>query len=207
MTTITDDFNRVDQSGLGTAAGGWSWSANVESNSPPGNEAGIVSNRAQDVSAYPVSVRAEIDLATDDNYAQMTIVDRGAGDTNGVICRESTGIDPSYYLAILLDDSDAVAIFKNTGGINFALIGSFVGVTVSLPQIIKVQAVGTTVKCFWDGVEVISETDSEITTGKRAGMRFGSAGVRTFDNFEAGDVGGASAGKPMHYYNQQRRLA
>jgi hypothetical protein len=53
----------------------------------------------------------------------------------------------------------------------------------------KVQAVGSTIKAFWDGIEKISVTDTTITTGRRAGLRTGgAAGVsRVYDDFEAGD--------------------
>lgn len=190
---IGDTFNRADAS-LGTSSDGtFVWSpGNLEIVSgSSGNQATIVSNQCkQGDAASIVSIRADVALTNDDNYAQITVVTRGTGDGCGVYCRASTGTNPSYYIAYLPEASNNVQLYKNTGGASFTQLGSNVAVTVSLPQTLRVQAIGTTIKVFWDGVEKISVTDSAITTGTRTGIRIGAGGTtrRVVDDFRAGDA-------------------
>ena len=191
---INDTFNRANQAPVaGSSDGTWSWnSGSVETASGLGNHVDVVSNQAKQQSAgSAVSLRAEVSLANNDNYAQMAIVTRGTGDGCGVCCRETAaGVDPAYYIAYLLEASANVRLYKNTGGIAFTQLGSDTAVTIALPQAIRVQAIGTTIKCFYAGVEKISVTDSAITTGTRTGMRVGSGGStpRIVDDFRAGDA-------------------
>ncbi len=199
---INDTFNRGDGGLVGSSDGFWSWSnGNLETVSgSSGNAVSVVSNQCKQGNAGSiVSVRAEQDLTNDDNYAQMSIITRGTGDGCGVYCRASTGTNPAYYIAYLIEASDNVQLYKNTGGASFTQLGSNVAVTVSLPNTLRVEAIGTAIKVYWDGVQKISVTDSSITTGKRAGMRVGSGGStqRIVDGFRAGDapeVAGAAHG-------------
>ena len=55
MTTITDNFNRADQGGLGTSGGGWSWSAELVG---AGGGANIVSNQAKSTATAQAVFRA-----------------------------------------------------------------------------------------------------------------------------------------------------
>ncbi len=152
----------------------------------------IVSFQAKELTAaLACCVRAEQSFSTDDNYAEALIVARGTGAGEGVCCRMSNdAVGPTYYMAYLLDASDNVQLYKNTGGSNFVQIGSNAPVTVSLPQVLKVSASGGTIKAYWNGVEVLSVSDSTLTTGKKSGLRTGGAGVtrRIYGNFQAGDL-------------------
>ena len=190
MAVKTDNFNRADSVGnLGTSAEGWSWSSadNLETGGAGG--CSLLSNQAtQGIASILVAVRAEVDLATDDNYAQADVVQVGTADGHGVCCRMSTGTGPSYYLAYIRSDS-FFGLYKNTGGQNFVELASTTVSISSLPVRLKVQAVGTSIKAYWGSTE-LTATDSAITTGKRGGFRFGAGGgtTRIFDNFEMGDV-------------------
>lgn len=196
MAVKTDNFNRADQTNLGTSSEGWSWSTG-DLEIASGGHCDVSANRAIGLNLTQLCTgRAEVDLSTPDNYAQITIVQLGSTGTSdgmGVACRMSGGTGPSYYLAYVLDSGTTLRLYKNTGVQAFTQLGSDVTIAGPLPKILKVQAVGTTIKAFWDGVERISVTDSSITTGLRGGFRYGgpSSIPRLFDNFEMGDVGGS----------------
>ncbi len=190
---INDTFNRADGVLVVSSDGSWSWSAgNIETaNGSSANAVQVVSNQCkQNNAASLVSVRAEVDLTNDDNYAQISVVVRGDTQGTGVYCRAATGTNPAYYLAWIDASTDNVQLYKTTGGGTFTQLGSNASVTVSLPQTLRIEAIGTAIKVYWDGVQKISVTDSSVTTGKRAGMRFGAPGstLRIVDNFRAGDA-------------------
>jgi hypothetical protein len=225
MTTIRDDFNRSDQTNLGAAtlssvSQGWSWSSGDLEVSGAGRM-DIVSNQAKQLSgAVLCSVRAETDLASNDNYAQASIYVWGTElqDGSGVCCRMSGGTGPSFYMAYLFNPTggvgnERVLLYKNTGAQNFVQLGSNEPVSVSLPDTLKIEAVGTAIKTYFNGTQCTnaSASDSAVTTGKRAGFRLGGGGAaaRIHDDFEAGDVGGGGgpAGKPWNHYSQMRRMA
>lgn len=177
---INDDFTRANQTNLGAASvsgvsQGWSWSTgDVESGNS--TSINILSNQAakETGSSSPCVVRAEIDASSSDNSCSINIVARGitAGGI-GPYCRLSSGAGPSGYLAYLLSTSDTVQLYKNTGGTSFTQIGSDSAVTVSLPDDLKVEAIGTAIKSYYNGVQCVnaSATDSGVTTGLRVGMR------------------------------------
>lgn len=193
-TTITDSFNRADQTNLGTSSEGWSWSVSLVA----GGQADIASNQAaQNVLTVATQcvVRAESDLSSSDNYSQTSVINRGGtGDNVGALCRKDSTSTLSYYLNLVVNDSSNIVLGKYVSG-SFTQLGSTTAVTVSLPQPIKVNANGSLVKGFWDSVEKISITDTAVATGVRCGMRYGGVVGATggiLDAFEAADLAAAT---------------
>lgn len=172
QTTISDNFNRADQSGLGTASGGFSWAHVVDTMNILSNEA-----RTPGWGATRIS-RAEADLSSDDHYAQITIVS-GAW---GVNTRFASGADTSYNGTY---GTGYNALRKRIAGVDTELDhGSSV-----TPTTIKVESDGSSQTMYFDGVSEASGTDTAITGNLRTGIMAGSFDTSA-DNFEAADLGG-----------------
>lgn len=172
MTTFTDDFNRADSSNLGAGwvevSGDWSISTNQLSS---GNAGGTVLLRAAGA------------MATDDNGAQVTVVTTAAV-SQGVWCRGDNNLQNGY---LWRNNGTSWDLFAVVGG-SFTAIATFAAAAVN-GDVMKVQAVGTAIKAFVNGVQRASVTDSSVTTGKTVGVRAESTNSLRFDNFTGADVG------------------
>jgi hypothetical protein len=171
VTTFTDDFNRADSTNLGAGwvevSGDWS----------------IVSNRLSPGSAGgTIILRAAGAMATSDHYAQVTIATTTAA-SHGVWCRGNSNISQGY---LWRNDGTSWNLFSVVGG-SFTSIGSFAGAAAP-GDVAKVQAVGSTIKGFVNGVERVSVTDTNVPTGTSVGLRSESASAIRFDDFAAADV-------------------
>jgi hypothetical protein len=188
-TTITESFNTANSDTLGPDL---SWTE-------LSGDADVVSNQCQVPSAASGALaRADTDLSGTDHYAQFSLVARGNAGTvgTGPICRKDSTGTLTYYHCRLLDSSANVQLYKIVANV-FTQLGSNTGVSVGLPDTIKVQANGSTIECYYEGSSIISQTDTAITTGTRTGFRssYLCGGPPTLDDFEAGDLAAAS-GQP-----------
>jgi hypothetical protein len=177
MATFTDDFNRADSTNLGAGwvevSGDWS----------------IVSNQLSSGSAGGVIIlRAAGAMATSDNSAQITIAATGAV-SHGVWCRGNTNITQGY---LWRNDGTSWNLFSAVGG-SFTSIGSFAAAAVA-GDVAKIQAVGTTIKGFVNGIQRVSVTDTAVTTGTSVGIRAESTNVLRFDDFTGADVATGATG-------------
>lgn len=177
MATFTDDFNRADSSTLGAGwvevSGDWS----------------IVSNRlSAGAAGGTIILRAAGAMASNDHYAQVTIATTAAA-SHGVWCRGNTNITSGY---LWRNDGSSWNLFSVVGG-SFTSIGSFAGAAVN-GDVAKVQAVGSTIKGYVNGVERVSVTNTAVATGTSVGLRSESAGALRFDDFDAADVVAGSTG-------------
>lgn len=196
MATVTDDFNRADSLSLGA-----NWTE-VESSA---EAAQIVSSRLRMSRSTTLRGYAYHNQALSANqYSEATFAAHSGGAFCGPCCR----MDPAGSLAsatmycCIIDDggSPDLRIHKFVNQ-NFS-IGSGAQIAVksftwSLGVRVRIEANGTTIRVLVDDVEELSVEDSDISSG-RAGMgaQFGTAGGLVsgdFDNFEAGDLGGAAA--------------
>lgn len=171
MTTFADDFNRADSSSLGAGwvevSGDWSIASNQLS---PGNAGGTI------------LLRAAAAAATDDNFTQVTIASTAAA-SQGVGCRGDTNFQNGY---LWRNDGTSWNLFAVVGG-SFTSIASFAAAAAP-GDVAKVQAVGTTIKAFVNGVQRASVTDTGVTTGKNAFIRSESTSGLRYDDFSSGDV-------------------
>jgi hypothetical protein len=171
MTTFTDDFNRADSTNLGAnwveVSGDWS----------------IISNQLSSGSAGgTIILRAAGAMATNDNSAQVTIAATGAV-SHGVWCRGNSTFTSGY---LWRNDGTSWNLFSNVGG-SFTSIGSFAGAAVA-GDAAKVQAVGSTVKGYVNGIERVSVVNTAVTTGTSVGIRAESTNLLRFDDFTGADV-------------------
>ncbi|WP_406444621.1 hypothetical protein OHB14_36905 [Streptomyces sp. NBC_01613] len=178
MTSFTDDFNRADSTNLGAnwveVSGDWSVDTNRLS---PGAAGGTIILRAAGA------------MATSDNFAQVTIAATTSA-SQGVWCRGNSNITSGY---LWRNNGTSWDLFQVFGG-SFTVIGTYTAAAAP-GDVAKVQAVGTTIKAFVNGVERVSVTDTAVTTGTSVGIRSDSAGAVRYDDFSAGDVSaGATLG-------------
>jgi hypothetical protein len=171
VASFTDDFNRADSTDLGAGwvevSGDWSIVSNQLS---PGAAGGTIILRAAGA------------MASDDNSAQVTIASTAAA-SHGVWCRGNANISSGY---LWRNDGSTWDLFSVVGG-SFTAIGSYAAAAAP-GDVAKVQAVGSTIKAFVNGVERVSLTNTHVTTGVNVGIRSESAGAIRFDNFTAADV-------------------
>lgn len=176
MASFSDDFNRADSSDLGAGwvevSGDWSIVSNQLS---PGAAGGTIILRAAGA------------MASDDHYAQITIAATVAA-SQGVWCRGNSNISSGY---LWRNDGSTWDLFSVVGG-SFTAIGSYAAAAAP-GDVAKVQAVGSTIKAFVNGVERVSLTNSHVVTGTSVGIRSESAGALRFDDFAAADVSASAA--------------
>lgn len=180
QTTITDDFNRADQSGLGSSSEGWSWTATIGGYN-------IVSNEAENVAMTGnlAFARAESDLSSEDHYAQVDVT-TVAQNRQGVAARFSDSADTAYMFVERQVVPD-FAIFKRVTGTDTLLNDSASGATE--PFTIKGECDGSGLTLYVDDVSEVTITDTDITGNVRAGLHHGGTSVGgTVDNFEAADL-------------------
>lgn len=194
---VSDNFNRADSVVLGSSPEGWSWTEVV------GNF-DIVSNTASDQVGGESSARADIDLASDDHYAQAACVKDNPGSNEpGVLCRHAAAAT-TYYRGILRKDTGAnSAILQKVvnGSITNLTLGTSSGFT--LPWTIRLEVDGSNLELFGDGLSQATGTDTEITGNTRTGiLSIGNTDRVRLDDFEAGDLGAVATDLTVNSTNQ-----
>lgn len=171
MAAFTDDFNRANSSDLGAGwvevSGDWSIDTNRLS---PGASGGTI------------ILRAAAAMDSSDHYAQVTIATTTAA-SQGVWCRGNANITSGY---LWRNDGSSWDLFSVVGG-SFTSIGSFAAAAAP-GDVARVQAVGSTIKAFVNGVERVSLTNTHVTAGTSVGLRSESTNALRFDDFAAADV-------------------
>jgi hypothetical protein len=190
MTVHTESFDKAPSTTLGPDLSWTEASGDLQ----------VVNQKCTNVNLGETNrARADSDLATSDNYAQAVIRVDNLTSTIvlGVCCRYATLTD-TCYMAQAVPILDIVRLYKVESGV-LEQIGSNTAhdFAANTDYTLKVQAVGTTIKVFVDGVEKMSETDGDIATGLRGGVAIyddTSTDDGTINNFEYGDVtaGGSS---------------
>jgi hypothetical protein len=178
VTSFSDDFNRANTTDLGAnwveVSGDWSI---VSQQLSPGAAGGTIILRAAGA------------MASNDNSAQATIAATTTA-SQGVWCRGNANITSGY---LWRNNGTSWDLFSVIGG-SFTVIGTY-AVAAAPGDVAKVQAVGSTIKAFVNGVERISVTNTGVTTGTSVGIRSDSAGALRYDDFSAADVtAGATLG-------------
>lgn len=93
-----------------------------------------------------------------------------------------------YYLAAIHDGSSSdslnnIKVYKRVGG-SFTLLGSgSISFTRGTSHTFSFTASGTSLDAKFDGVSIVSVTDSSITASGKVGMRANATGQNTFESF------------------------
>jgi hypothetical protein len=175
MTTFADDFNRADSSNLGAGwvevSGDWSIVSNQLS---PGSLGGTI------------ILRAATDTTTDDNFAQGTIAATTAA-SQGFVCRGNANFTNGY---LWRNNGTSWDLFSIVGG-SFTALATFAAAAAP-GDVAKVEAIGSAIKAYVNGVERASVTNTDVITGKSTGIRAESVSGLRFDDFSSGDAGAAT---------------
>jgi hypothetical protein len=177
VASFSDDFNRADSTNLGA---GWvevsgDWSI-VSQQLSPGAAGGTIILRAAGA------------MDSNDNYAQVTIAATAAV-SQGVWCRGNSNISQGY---LWRNNGTSWDLFQVVGG-SFTAIGTYTAAAAP-GDVAKVQAVGSTIKGYVNGVQRVSVTDTGVTTGTSVGIRGESTNSLRYDDFSAADI---TAGAPL----------
>ena len=180
MTSFSDDFNRADSTDLGA-----NW---VEVST---TDWAIVSNRLSPGAAGgTIVVRAATAMASSDHYAQVTIAATTSA-SQGVWCRGDSTLANGY---LWRNNGSNWTLFKVVAG-SFTAIGSAFVAAAAPGDVAKIQAVGSTIKGYVNGIERASVTDTAVTSGTSVGIRSDSTSALRYDDFSAADVvAGATLG-------------
>lgn len=171
MASFTDDFNRANSTDLGAnwveVSGDWSIVSNQLS---PGAAGGTI------------ILRAATAMDSTDHYAQVTIAATTAA-SQGVWCRGNANISNGY---LWRNNGSSWDLFSVVGG-SFTVIGTYAAAATP-GDVAKVQAVGTTIKGYVNGIERVSTTNTAVTTGTSVGIRSDSTSGLRYDDFAAADI-------------------
>jgi hypothetical protein len=171
VASISDDFNRANSTDLGAGwvevSGDWSIVSNQLS---PGAAGGTI------------ILRAATAMASNDHYAQVTIAATTAA-SQGVWCRGNSNISQGY---LWRNNGSSWDLFSVVGG-SFTVIATYAVAAVA-GDVAKVQAVGSTIKGYVNGVERASVVNTAVATGTSVGIRSDSAGAIRYDDFSAADI-------------------
>ena len=170
MTSFSDDFNRPD----GAPGANWVQVSGVWS---------IISQQlSPGTTGTTVLLRAATAMATSDNFAQVTITATTAV-TQGVWCRGDNTLTTGYAVRNNGTSWDLFSVVSSA----FTNIGTYSAAAVA-GDTVKIQAVGSTIKAFINGVERISVTNTAVATGTTVGIRSQANSTLRYDNFSAADV-------------------
>ncbi|MGW0837586.1 hypothetical protein [Streptomyces prunicolor] len=178
MASFSDDFDRADSTSLGAnwveVSGDWSIISNQLSS---GNAGGTIILRAAGV------------MSGNDHYAQVTMAATAAV-SHGLWIRGNSNISQGY---LFRNDGSSWNLFYVVGG-SFTVIGTYAAAAVA-GDVAKLQAVGSTITAYVNGVQRVSVTDTNVPTGTGVGLRAESVAALRFDDFTAADVtAGATLG-------------
>lgn len=141
--------------------------------------------------------RAEHDTSGSDMYAQLVVTALASGSQGGPCLRFSSSGATCYFAEVFGNGN--VSIQKYIDG-SRSTIATTSGHTVTgLPKVLRLEASGSTLTAFWDGVQAVQTTDTDIPSGTRAGLAgFESSGESlgfVCDDFEFGDL--SAPGTPV----------
>jgi hypothetical protein len=174
----SDDFNRANGS-LGSP-----WVTIIGAPAIDTNAAIGVSALVDNGAMYDVAI-------ADDQFSEVTMTSTDAGGNygdGGPATRMSNAGGVYYYkCGLSLQGSSAtLAVYKNNNG-SYTQIGSTVAVALGT-HTVKLTSIGSTHKAYVDGTEVISGTDTQLTSGRAGLVFFHDGGVTPArgDNWSGG---------------------
>jgi hypothetical protein len=193
VTTVTDDFNRSDAGTLGTSSSGHLW---VDWN----NSHTIVSNAAvPENDSTCGSLTPELDSG--DHFAQVTVATLPqANSFVGLVVRGPATVGTSASTAgelVLCGVTGAGNnswVIRTKANLSATLTTQATGAnsTLNAGDVIRVEAAGTTVTVFQNGVQRVQWTSATLTTQKRVGiytdLPTSAVTYPIYDTFSAADI-------------------
>lgn len=168
--TFQDDFNRAD----GSPGANWVQVSGTWA---------IISNQlSTGTTGSGILLRAATAMLSNDHYAQVTIA-ATTPVSHGIWCRGDNTLQTGYAVR---NNGTNWALFSVVGG-SFTSIGTYAAAAIA-GDVVKIQAIGTSIKVFINDVERISATNSAVTTGTTVGIRADANSLFRFDNFVASEA-------------------
>ena len=187
-TTISEDFDKGDN-GLGPDL---TWADVVQTWA-------VLSNQAVRGATGAAYTRAEHNLASDDQYAQLEDHGPATGTIySGPTCR----FDPAATTCYIGSNRQAGTDFSMDKIIDGSTtnISTQSGEARTIGAIVRLEVSASDLVGKYNGTTYATDTDTDITDHLRAGM-FSFNGT-IYDNFEAGDLAAPAAGLPPPYQQQ-----
>lgn len=188
-TTLTDDFNRADSTNINTSAP-FTWAQVV-------GTCRIISNTLCRNTLAP-HVRAESDLSGDDHYSEAVFSAlSGYGEA---FARYDSAADNAYGLRFMSTGTTLRALSMSAGVASD--LGTGTTETIGLPDTIKLEVDGGSLRCYFNGALTETVSDSTYTGQTRCGLGFSNSadGLVAIDECTFADLavaGGHPAVKRM----------
>lgn len=170
VTVIGDNFTRANESPLASP-----WRAVGAAGFTPLD---LVSNQIQPSGTASDFVSIHTTALANDQWAQATAVNLGAGSYFGVNLRWAASGTANGYTCLITPGGTIYLSKWSAGVLSFpGGLFSYVGAS---GDVVRFEAVGASLSCYVNGILRASAVDSDFTSG--------SAGVEAYANSVAGDV-------------------
>lgn len=177
-TLLADDFNDGNATGWTTSGGSWSVSGGVYSQTGTSSDARAQAGQLGWTNySVQVRVRANAFNGTDRFVA---------------VLGRAQGMTSYYYLT--LRSSNRVELKKLVGGSSTTLAAASRTVSVGTWYTVRLEMSGTALRGFIDGVQILSATDSQFTSGRAGVATFNASG--SFDDVLVSDSAPAPPSSP-----------
>lgn len=185
----TDNFNRADSLDLGA-----NWAT-------PTGATGlqIVSNQVYGESTTGFNVEYYVGTFTNNQYSQVVMTVRSAGGATGVGPTVRVSAGGNGYMVLANGGTGIILALLLNGGWG----GQLASYGVSVPPlgaVIRLEAEGTALRVYEDGVLRISTTDATYATGNPGAVHSESTlSAAQLDDWEGGNLGGAAIHPPRWF--------
>ena len=168
---------------------------------------GMVRSNANNITS---TARLDFDFSGSDLFAEERMSDNSSAAGNiltyGVMVRQDGTSTLTHYMSDFRNDTALWRTFRRVSG-GFTSIGTNTSQGVSLNDIIKLEANGSTITRYKNGISQNSTTDTGITSGLRVGiLSYSVTSASSYiyaDDFRGGDIGGVEAVLyPWYYYRK-----
>lgn len=142
-------------------------------------------------------------MDTSDNFSESPIPRQSGAvsDKGGVTFRQASSTYTCYQWAWADEATDGIKLREISGGAETQIASATGAYTVT--KTLKGQAVGSTIKGFVDGVEVVSVTNTVIASGLYTGIGiYGNSAL--WDSWNGGDVSSPASGTGAGWYSSNR---
>ncbi len=201
MASYTENFTGIDDAALNTS----NWSAGI-------NGGGTWQMLINSNQARPFALNTDIaqcwiaNTFTDPQYAVATLTALQAGAAVGVSVRGSPpGVSNRYYAYVGLS-GDRFLIRNNAGAVT-AL--GHVGSGAAVSDLYRLEANGSTLTAIRNGstdTGVGPQTDANFSNGAPGVAGYNTSTAARLDDWEGGDLGGATSMVPSNPANRARRI-
>lgn len=179
MASVTDNFNRANESPIGG-----NWETILNGLRLDANSVDAATGSVHSISAW----RSAVNAFAADQRAEFTYTALSTFDKAGPAVRCSVGTGGNAYFfrhdGQASDNDNGLKKLVNGVLTNLALYN----VAIAVNDVVRLEAIGTTIKVYRNGTEIISVTDTSLASGQPGGYYFfDNSNATAIDNFSATD--------------------